>query len=81
MEAVQLNEEQRKMLAWIERAGAVSPSQLAAETKKLPQETWDMLEQLESLGYVVIRRDPDSADGTLVFLAPMATQAQVKQRR
>ncbi len=76
MEPIQLNEEQKKMLAWIERAGAVSPSQLAAQTKTLPQATWDMLNQLAEWGYVVIRPDPDSADGTLVVVAPMMAQSK-----
>ncbi len=70
MELKNLNEEQRKMLAWIERAGAMSPSQLAAETRTPPEETWGQLNQLADWGFVVMREDPGSADGTLVFIAP-----------
>ncbi len=76
MEPKELNDTQKKMLAWIERAGAVSPSRLAAETMMLPDETWGMLNQLAEWGLVVIRDDPDSADGKLVIAAP--TSAQLK---
>jgi hypothetical protein len=70
MKEVQLNAEQKKLLAWIERSGAVSPSQLAAQTRTLPQTIWEMLTQLTELGLVVMREDPDTPDGVLVF-APM----------
>ncbi|HLE29347.1 MAG TPA: helix-turn-helix domain-containing protein [Anaerolineales bacterium] len=78
MEPIQLSEEQKKALAWVERAGAVSPSQLAAQTKMLPQDTWDMLNKLAELGLIVMREDPDSVDGVLVF-ATMTTAQQVKK--
>ena len=79
MEPIQLTDEQKKMLAWIERAGAVSPSQLAAQTKTLPQEVWAMLNQLAELGLVVMREDPDSVDGVLVFVS-MTTMQQRQQQ-
>ncbi len=66
----QLSDIQRQMLAWIERAGAMSPSRLAAETRTAPEDTWGNLDQLAEWGYVVMREDPDSADGTLVFITP-----------
>ncbi len=79
MEPTQLTDEQKKMLAWIERAGAVSPSQLAAQTKTLPQEVWTMLNQLAELGLVVMREDPDSVDGVLVFVSMTTMQQQMKK--
>jgi DNA-binding MarR family transcriptional regulator len=69
-----LSDSQKQMLAWIERAGAVSPSRLAAETRTSPSETWGNLDQLAEMGYVVMREDPDSADGTLVFITPQQSK-------
>ena len=71
----ELSDLQRQMLAWIERAGAMSPSRLAAETRIPPEETWGNLKNLADWGYVVMRDDPDSADGTLVFIV---SQQQAK---
>lgn len=65
-----LNDQQRQMLAWIERAGAMSPSRLAAETRISPEDTWGNLNYLAAQGYVVLREDPESADGTLAFIVP-----------
>jgi len=79
MEPIQLTDEQKKMLAWIERAGAVSPSQLAAQTKILPAEVWAMLNQLAELGLVVMREDSDSVDGVLVFISMATMQQQMKK--
>ena len=76
MEPKELNDAQKRMLTWIEKAGAVSPSRLAAETMMLPDETWGMLNQLSEWGLVVIRDDPDSADGKLVIAAPMSAQSK-----
>ena len=74
-----LSDDEKKMLAWIEKAGALSPSRLAAETQTLPQETWTMVNQLAEWGLVVLREDPDSVDGTLIFAAPMQAQEQIKK--
>ena len=74
MEPRELNETQKKVLAWIEKAGAASPSRLSAETRLSPQETWGLLNEMAEWGYVVIRDDPDSADGSLVFAARMKPQ-------
>jgi DNA-binding MarR family transcriptional regulator len=65
-----LDDDQKQMLAWLERAGAMSPSRLAAETRTSPEETWGTLDHLAEMGYVVMREDPDSADGTLAFITP-----------
>ncbi|MGH2524138.1 MAG: hypothetical protein ACRDH2_16650 [Anaerolineales bacterium] len=66
----ELNEEQKRMLAWLDRNGAVSPSRLLAETPLDPKEAWGMLNQLAEWGLVIMRQDPDSADGLLVVLTP-----------
>ena len=79
MQPIELSDEQKKMLAWIERAGAVSPSQLAAQTKTLPQAIWEMLGQLAELGLVVMREDPDSPDGVLVLASMTMIQQQLKK--
>ncbi|MBI3176838.1 MAG: hypothetical protein HY872_00570 [Chloroflexi bacterium] len=65
----------RRVLAWLDKIGAVSPSRLAAETQMLPQETWGLLNQLSEMGLVIIRDDPDSADGALVIPAPMSMKS------
>ena len=72
MSTRELNDEEKKMLLWIEKAGALSPSQLAAQTQTLPQDTWAMINQLAEWGLVVIREDPDSVDGALVFASLMS---------
>ena len=78
-EPKELSDMQRKMLAWIERAGAVSPSRLSAETRISPEDTWGNLDQLAELGYVVMREDPDSADGKLVFITPQESKQTRKK--
>ena len=72
----ELSDSQRQLLAWIDRAGAMSPSRLSAETRTPPEETWGQLSQLADWGYVVMREDPESADGTLVFIAPQPKQVK-----
>jgi len=68
----ELNEEQKRMLAWLDRNGAVSPSRLLAQTPLGPKEAWEMLNQLAEWGLVIMRQDPDSADGMLVAASPTA---------
>ena len=80
MNTRELNDTEKKMLAWIEKAGALSPSQLAAETQTLPQEMWNMINQLAVCGLVVVREDPDSVDGTLVFVAQMKMESKTESK-
>lgn len=61
---------QTKMLDWLDRHGAVSPSQVLAQTEFAPREAWDILQGLAQLGLLVIRDDPDSPDGSLVVPVP-----------
>ena len=79
MEPNELNDDQKKMLAWLERAGAVSPSQLLAQTMFPPKEAWGMLTQLAELGLLIIRDDPDSPDGQLVIPMGKLSAAQTKK--
>jgi hypothetical protein len=79
MEPIELNDDQKKMLAWLERAGAVSPSQLLAQTTWPPKEAWGMLNQLAEMGLLVIREDPDSPDGQLVIPMGKPPAAQSKK--
>ena len=67
---VPLNDEQKKMLAWLERNGAVSPSRLLAETLLEPKAVWGMLNQLSEWGLVIMRDDPSSDDGRVIVVAP-----------
>ena len=67
----ELNDLQKKMLDWLVRRGAAAPSQVSAEMQLPPKDTWDMIDQLDKLGLVVVRNDPHSIDGVLVFAAPM----------
>lgn len=77
----ELKDNEKKILAWIEKAGAISPSQLAAETMILPQEMWEMLNRLAERDLVMLRDDPDSVDGKLIFAAPMAKAASKIQAK
>jgi len=79
MEPIELNDDQKKMLAWLERAGAVSPSQLLAQTSWSPKEAWGMLNQLAEMSLLVIRDDPDSPDGQLVIAMSKPSAAQQKK--
>jgi hypothetical protein len=67
------------MLAWLERAGAVSPSQLLAQTPWSPKEAWGMINALAEMGLLIIREDPDSPDGQLVIPTHKMPAAQTKK--
>jgi Mn-dependent DtxR family transcriptional regulator len=67
MEPIELTPEEKEVLAWVERAGAVSPSRLSAQMQITPPTMWEMLNHLQELAWVIIRDDPDSADGKLVI--------------
>lgn len=79
MEPIELDDAQKKMLAWLERAGAVPPSQLLAQTQFPPKEAWGMLTRLAEMGLLVIRADPDSPDGQLVIPMSKPPAAQTKK--
>jgi hypothetical protein len=74
-----LTDAQAKLLEWLDRHGAVSPSQVLAQTEFAPREAWDMLQGLAQLGLLVIRDDPDSPDGSLVVPVPRYLNMAQKQ--
>lgn len=65
-----LTDDHKHMLLWLERNGAVSPSRLLAQTPLEPKEAWGMLNQLTEWGMVIMREDPESADGIVIILTP-----------
>ena len=72
-----LTQEEQDVLAAVERAGAISPSRLSAQMQIAPTKMWEMLKHLEDLGRVILRNDPDSADGKLAIVN-MASQSKAE---
>ncbi len=89
MMKLELEEKERKVLEALARGGAMSPSQVSAETLILPGDTARLLQVLNDMGLVLMREDSDSADGKLVALSAQAryilnvsssvTQVQIKR--
>ena len=75
----ELSSDQRRLLAWLDRNGAVSPSTLLAQCELAPREAWAALQRLADRGLVVIRDDPDSPDGSLVL--PVSLSPGKRQTR
>lgn len=67
-----LNDEERKVLLTLAKGGAMSPSQVSAETWILPGDALKLLKTLVDADLVVMRDDPDTADGKLVALTARA---------
>ena len=74
----ELTQEEQEVLAGVERAGAVSPSRLSAQMQLNPTKMWETLEHLQELKWVIIRDDPDSADGKLVIATGTSMDSQAK---
>ena len=74
----ELPEQELALLTSVERTGAVSPSRLAAQMQIPPTQMLDMLTHLAEVGWVIIRDDPDSADGKLVIATGTNMAAQTK---
>ncbi len=72
MRKAPLNDNEQKVLQMLAHKGVMSPSQVSAETWMLPGETLGLLKGLAEAGLVIIRSDPDSADGQLVALTAQA---------
>jgi|GEM_PF-1682162 DNA-binding MarR family transcriptional regulator len=68
----ELDEQERQVLQALARGGAMSPSQVSAETLILPGDTAKLLQMLADVGLVLMRDDSDSADGKLVALSAQA---------
>lgn len=64
----ELEEKERIVLSTLAKRGAMSPSQVAAETWILPGETISVLKTLSSAGFVLLREDTGSPDGMLVAI-------------
>lgn len=74
MKRFELEEEERKVLQTLAKRGAMSPSEVAAETWTLPGKTLSVLRELSSAGFVLLRDDTNSPDGMLVAIT---TEARV----
>ncbi len=72
MKRFELEEEERKVLQTLAKRGAMSPSEVAAETWTLPGKTLSVLRELSSAGFVVLRNDTHSPDGMLVAITSEA---------
>lgn len=68
MKRFELNEQEEKVLSALSSRGAMSPSQVAAETWILPGEMRTVLQELSNTGFVLVREDTNSADGLLVTI-------------
>lgn len=72
MKRFELEEEERKVLQTLAKRGAMSPSEVAAETWTLPGKTLSVLQELSSAGFVLLRDDTNSPDGMLVAITSQA---------
>ncbi len=72
MKRFELEEEERKVLQTLAKRGAMSPSEVAAETWTLPGKTLSVLRELSSAGFVLLRDDTNSPDGMLVAITSQA---------
>jgi sugar-specific transcriptional regulator TrmB len=72
MKRFELEEEERKVLLTLAKRGAMSPSEVAAETWTLPGKTLSVLRELSSAGFVHLRNDTNSPDGMLVAITSQA---------
>jgi hypothetical protein len=64
----ELTDNEQKVLQTLEKRGAMSPSQVSAETWLLPGETNKVLKNLSGVGMVVLRNDSNSPDGQMVAI-------------
>ncbi len=72
MKRFELEENERKMLQTLAKRGAMSPSEVAAETWTMPGKTLSVLRELSSAGFVLLRDDTNSPDGMLVAITSQA---------
>lgn len=64
----ELEEKEKIVLKALSQWGAMSPSQVSAETWILPRETLSLLKTLSNAGFVLLRHDTNSPDGMLAAL-------------
>lgn len=72
MKRFELEEEERKVLITLAKRGAMSPSEVAAETWTLPGKTLSVLRELSTAGFVRLRNDTNSPDGMVVAITSEA---------
>ncbi|MCA9919650.1 MAG: hypothetical protein KC445_16945 [Anaerolineales bacterium] len=72
MKRFELEDEERKVLQTLAKRGAMSPSEVAAETWTMPGKTLSVLRELSSAGFVLLRDDTNSPDGMLVAITSEA---------
>jgi len=68
MQRFELEEDERKVLVTLAKRGAMSPSEVAAETWTLPGKALSVLRDLSNAGFVLLRNDTHSPDGMLVAI-------------
>ena len=78
-----LEEREQLVLQTLVQRGAMSPSQVSAETWMMPGETLTVLRTLSTEGLVLLRNDTNSPDGMLVAITAAARNimTQVRQAR
>jgi hypothetical protein len=68
------NRDEEMVLNWLLQKGAVNPSRLLSDpdvvTSMGPKRVWSMVKDLIKQGKVVIRDDPGSIDGQVIFAFP-----------
>lgn len=74
MRQFELNDKEQRVLRTLEQRGAMSPSQVSAETWLLPGETISVLKNLSVVGMVLMRNDTNSPDGQLVAITSEARE-------
>ncbi len=72
MNRFELDENETKVINTLSNRGAMSPSQVAAETWILPGEIKVVLQELSVAGFVLMREDTNSSDGMLVTITTEA---------
>ena len=68
MKKFELDDKEEKVLQTLAQHGAMSPSQVSAQTWMLPGETLTVLKTLSGEGLVLMRDDTTSPDGMLVAI-------------
>lgn len=72
MKQFQLDENEQKVLTTLAQRGAMSPSQVAAETWILPGDMKSVIKELTDAGFVLMREDTNSPDGMLITITTEA---------
>ncbi len=66
---LRLSQDEEKVVDLLRKSGALTPSEISVQTLLGPGQMKEVLHELESLGYVVLRDMPDTPDGKLVILS------------